>query len=262
MPSAPSYSNKEVFQRFFTAHPRENAAWVCKECPSSSAPIKQNIKNGYKNIVSHLQNKHPGYLEAMDGGQQTRLPSKLRGKATSVLGWIRLVTLANQPLSITENPYFLAVTSLQPISRRSLGRCMVELTRAVEEKIKTELPAKFGIVMDCWTDNGTHYACMFAAYPSAPKPVMLAFTPFGNETSWAAADHKALIQDTLAFYGKSMESVAFLTADNTATNPLLARMLGVPFVGCFSHRMNLAVNLMLRKYEPLLDKVGMQCLTL
>ncbi len=54
------------------------------------------------------------------------------------------------------------------------------------------------------------------------------------------------IEQTLFLYGKSLESVSFLVADNTELNPAVARCLNVPFVGCMSHRLALAVQSYLR----------------
>jgi len=34
----------------------------------------------------------------------------------------------------------------------------------IDEKLKEELPAKFGLVIDGWTEGNTHYFGVFAAY--------------------------------------------------------------------------------------------------
>ncbi|ETO73328.1 hypothetical protein F444_10714, partial [Phytophthora nicotianae P1976] len=44
--------------------------------------------------------------------------------------------------------------------------------------------------------------------------------------------------------------VAFIVGNNCNTNQKIATLLGVPLVGCASHRFNLAVNRFLAKYEP------------
>ncbi|RLN10139.1 hypothetical protein BBJ28_00018417 [Nothophytophthora sp. Chile5] len=47
-----------------------------------------------------------------------------------------------------------------------------------------------------------------------------------------------------------------VVGDNCATNQSIATKMGVPLVGCASHRFNLAVNKVLAPYEDLLDNVN------
>ncbi|KAG6596063.1 Hydroxyacylglutathione hydrolase [Phytophthora cinnamomi] len=48
--------------------------------------------------------------------------------------------------------------------------------------------------------------------------------------------------------------VGFLVGDNCATNQSIATKMGIPLVGCASHRFNLAVNKFLEPYDDLLDE--------
>ncbi|DAZ99535.1 TPA: hypothetical protein N0F65_005407, partial [Lagenidium giganteum] len=57
-------------------------------------------------------------------------------------------------------------------------------------------------------------------------------------------------------FGKTISNVAFIVADNCANNKRLADILGVPLIGCASHRLNLAMKRFidpstLRKLTPL-----------
>ncbi|EGZ10835.1 hypothetical protein PHYSODRAFT_521288 [Phytophthora sojae] len=55
--------------------------------------------------------------------------------------------------------------------------------------------------------------------------------------------HLAALSTILQRFGKSINQVCFLISDNSAVNKRLARIMGVPLVGCASHRLNLAVRL-------------------
>ncbi len=54
-----------------------------------------------------------------------------------------------------------------------------------------------------------------------------------------------------------MDNITCLIGDNCSTNQSLARLCGVPLVGCASHRLNLAVNMWFTQYEPLLIKINL-----
>jgi hypothetical protein len=47
----------------------------------------------------------------------------------------------------------------------------------------------------------------------------------------------------------------YLVADNAAVNTCLADLLGIPMIGCASHRFNLACNKYLESSEVVLQKI-------
>ncbi|EGZ06337.1 hypothetical protein PHYSODRAFT_410894, partial [Phytophthora sojae] len=55
--------------------------------------------------------------------------------------------------------------------------------------------------------------------------------------------HLAALSTILQEFGKSINQACFLISDNCAVNKRLARIMGVPLVGCASHRLNMAVRL-------------------
>ena len=99
--------------------------------------------------------------------------------------------------------------------------------------------------MDGWSDfpTSTHYFAVFACAPSATgrtENYLLAFTPFQDESLLNSEKHSQLIRDTLSLYGKSISNVLFITGDNENLNAKICSDLGVPLIGCYSHRLNLA----------------------
>ncbi|KAE9274409.1 hypothetical protein PR003_g29614, partial [Phytophthora rubi] len=68
--------------------------------------------------------------------------------------------------------------------------------------------------------------------------------------------HIKLFDGVLNVYNKKLDMVASIVGDNCATNQSVATKLGVPLVGCASHRFNLAVNRFLADSEPLLTQVN------
>ena len=76
--------------------------------------------------------------------------------------------MEDHPFSFCENPYTRKYSSIngneRPISRNSVANYVDHLTAKVKDRIKEELPNKFGVYFDGWTHNGEHYTAMFAAW--------------------------------------------------------------------------------------------------
>jgi hypothetical protein len=77
---------------------------------------------------------------------------------------------------------------------------------------------------------------------------LLAFAPLLDETALTAANHKDFILSTLRWYNLPVEKLVCLVGDNCATNGATANLLGVPLLGCRSHRLNLAVEAFVERY--------------
>ena len=89
------------------------------------------------------------------------------------------------------------------------------------------------------------------------KTTLLSMTPivYDNDDSHNAATHQVAIETVLGFFGKTISNVAFLIGDNCNVNRKLDRLIGVPLVGCASHRLNLVVRLLTDEYEAELSTV-------
>ncbi|KAK1937009.1 hypothetical protein P3T76_009787 [Phytophthora citrophthora] len=57
------------------------------------------------------------------------------------------------------------------------------------------------------------------------------------------------------FFGKEIRQCTVLVGDNCSVNKRLANLMGVPLVGCASHKLNLAVKTILAPYEAELEAV-------
>ncbi|KAG3046349.1 hypothetical protein PC121_g20734 [Phytophthora cactorum] len=71
-----------------------------------------------------------------------------------------------------------------------------------------------------------------------------------------------MIDAVLELYNKDSAMIMFIVADNCAMNQAIATRLGVPLIGCASHRFNLAVCRYLEDYKPLIDQVQTLCIQL
>ena len=98
---------------------------------------------------------------------------------------------------------------------------------------------------------------MFASFADAGvgQYLLLAIAPPFDETTYTAENHRAFIGDVLELFGKGIGNLIYLVADNAAVNTCLANLLGIPMIGCASHRFNLACKKYLQGSEVIIQKI-------
>lgn len=162
--------------------------------------------------------------------------------AQKVVSWINLVVKKNLPMSSCEDPVFNE--NFKGISIQTLRKYLFKLVDKIKEGIATELPDKFGIIMDGWSNSQQHYVAIFANYMlnGETRIVLLGMQKLPDETNQNAANHALFIEELLREYSKDAQNLSFMVSDNTNTNPRIARDLSIKFIGCASHRFNLAVE--------------------
>jgi hypothetical protein len=163
-------------------------------------------------------------------------------KTNTVFSWLEWIVMDQLPFSFIERDLTRKYTNLNTLSVDSLSKYLRLLNDQVEEMIAQSLPEKFGIIIDGWTEGSTHYIAIFADYSldNVRKNPLLAIAPPFDESRYDAPNHKDFIGDVLDLFGKSWSSLLYIVADNCPTNTCLADLLNVPFIGCASHRFNLA----------------------
>ncbi|KAG2994208.1 hypothetical protein PC120_g22065 [Phytophthora cactorum] len=117
------------------------------------------------------------------------------------------------------------MSHLKPISSKTLKKYLAATTRAVEKEI-------------------------------AKRSLQFLVSSPLDEADLTTALHCAYIRNILAIFGQSEQSLKFFVGDNCATNQLTAILLGVPLVGCASHRFNLATKIVLAEHEDLVGAVS------
>jgi hypothetical protein len=76
-----------------------------------------------------------------------------------------------------------------------------------------------------------------------------------------AMDHLDHVEKVLESYGKTFENILCLVGDKCSVNQSMARILGVPLIGCASHKFNLAVCQWISQQSeltPIVKKVRQQ----
>ncbi|KAI3657095.1 hypothetical protein MP638_005789 [Amoeboaphelidium occidentale] len=224
--------------------------WKCKLC---SKTIKVKEKTGCSNFKTHAC-KHSAAVESINAaieaekdGSKARLKvsTTVDQKHLNIFGWIEWILMCNLAFSFVSNQYTRKYCNLLPICVNTLKKYMTKLLVKVEEIIADELPDKFGVVLDGWTESGTHYMAVFATFTKITGEAvqyLLACSPMGDETSQSADAIIDFLEDTMEVFGKTIDCIKFLVSDNTEVNPSVCRKLKIPFIGCISHRLSLAMN--------------------
>jgi len=74
------------------------------------------------------------------------------------------------------------------------------------------------------------------------RTILLSFGTLLDESNWTSANYADTVIALLESMNKSIENVICLVGDNCATNRSLSNLLGLPLIGCASHKLNLAVE--------------------
>lgn len=251
--------NKEIVEIFFT---REGSAgkWRC-----SCGILRAQGGSGFSNLLSHLSSAHPKELaDQRRQGLATSQHGSLRRllyppKTVRVHGWLSYIVHGLQPFSACENKNVTPHMRYERLSVTSLMKYLMKITVCVEKKIARLLPNKFALVFDGWSGGETHYVSVFASIPADTpigyRNVLLAMSPLENEDTQSTDEHYNFIEFVLSVFGKCWNNVVALCGDNCATNKALSRKAGCGFVGCGSHRFNLAVKDMLECHADLLSNI-------
>lgn len=233
--------------------------WVC-ECGTKR---KQSC-SGYKNLVSHAEKQHLGNLRAfLNDCDETPSTSPVslffNTKTEKIHGWLDLVINGLLPFSTVINPVFIRSAKFKSISRPALNKYMSLLTLRVENKISKTLPSKLALVFDGWTPNMAHFVSIYVIFPSSVDcgfdKVLLGSSPFEDEVFMSADAYVKYVTTVLEVYKKSLSNVLCYLGDNCSTNTCFASKVPGKFIGCASHRYNLALKLIFKDCQPTIKKV-------
>ncbi|OWZ00992.1 hypothetical protein PHMEG_00027703, partial [Phytophthora megakarya] len=200
---------------------------------------KQTNRNGFTNLMQHVLRQHPDHEASMlaaTTAETGSVVSFVRHSSQNLFAWLDWIVGSNLPLAFCESRAARRYTNLQPISSESLRAGMGGVMQAVKRKIAAELPSRFGIMFD-------------------------GMAPLMNEVDddLSARTHLEFLATMLPRdFGVQAGQCRFLVGDNCSVNRLFATLLGVPLVGCASHRLNRAVQQDMAQHED--DLAAVQAL--
>jgi hypothetical protein len=249
---------------FFTKVSETGSEQVFK-C-SCGTTRKQKKGSGFSNLMSHLREKHDDWEQLYEAFKENNHKSKkapaghvffVNPKAVLLHSWLDWIVTDNLPIATVEKTTYRNYSNLEAISVNTFSKYLKLVEAAVDEKLKEELPAKFGLVIDGWTEGNTHYYGVYAAYAKDGKNYtrFLTMAPPFDETRFTAQIQADFLVDVTENINRTKEDILFLVADNTNTNPATADILRCPFIGCASHRFNLAVQKYLEQHQNVITNI-------
>ena len=210
----PGFTPKAIRLRYLTLNDAAKFEYKCKDC---NRCIVQKKNSEWTTLLNHIKSQHPEYIELCNDNTQ----STLRGmfttgkmvtkKSKNIFSWTNWICCTLKPFSFVEDKLNREYTNLVPISVNALKKYMELLTKRVESKVKENLPDKFALVIDGWSQSSLHYVAVFASYGSSTltgySTVLLSFSPMFSEISFVATDHYEFLEWILSLYSKSFENV-------------------------------------------------------
>ncbi|KAG3092122.1 hypothetical protein PI124_g6733 [Phytophthora idaei] len=246
--------NKQIPAYFYTS--LGQGMFHCNICGSQR---KQVGGTGYSNLKAHLGARHAGYQTLFESSSGRSLQSYgfVSEEASQLFQWIQSIIVRNVPIHEVEDALTRAMSKPRPVTVEAVKKCLEGLALKVGHKLEKGLGTRFGLMFDGWSHAGVHYVALFDVYEADGKlhVALLGLSPLADGSQTADA-HVTLFENILDVYDKTKEMVEFLVGDNCNTNQSVANKLDVPFVGCASHRLNLAVNKFLAPPESLLSVVN------
>jgi hypothetical protein len=127
--------------------------------------LKTKAKSGgWTNLLSHLRSCVGKDYEQLFAELEKLKASKegvgyfvrISNREKEMFKWIEFVVMKNLPVSIVDCPYTRDITRLKKVSAQTLRCHILELLSVVKETIQAELPPKFIIVFDGWTEGFHH----------------------------------------------------------------------------------------------------------
>lgn len=258
--------NADLIRFYFTQSKIDEQVYFCKndKCINKrgkkSKGLKQGKNKGYTNLRNHLRSCvgpdfENTYLEFLRkaGGRLDKFAftSKRDGDVYKIMCW---VIMRNQALTEVDDPLTRELFNVEPISSKTLRKYILSVVPIVEDNIREELPNKFCVMLDGWTDNKIHYVAIYCTYTKCGEycETLIACAPLLNEEDLSADQHFDFLVESLSVYGRSLGDVVCLVGDNCSVNQRLSNLCGIPLIGCYSHKFNLAVEHWI-KLQPGLD---------
>ncbi|CAB9515777.1 Inherit from NOG: AvrBs3 and PthA family of transcription activator-like effector proteins [Seminavis robusta] len=207
-------------------------------------------------------------------------------KENAMYDWIDLMVMENLPLSAVESKRFRRFSRYSDetvFGHKMIRDTMFHLKALTQgEVVKAVKKAPLcDIIHDGWTCDRTHFFGLICSFNKTRtviedgkkvvkeevETVLLSVAPITRladdsanveeASSFTAQVHCDYIQELFEELGIDFDKWVFCqTADNCSTNLKLAKDLGIPHVGCMSHKFNLDVKDMIKNEAALKDMLG------
>ena len=254
----------------------KNVAKVYLEYKCSSGIIVAVKKgSGSTNLFNHVKSTHLDWkmtmVEWRQGAKSVTLPSiAITDMDVNTYKTMKWAIEDNLPFNFHEKANTKAFTNFDGVCSKTLIKACHLTTQCVERQLAPTHPSSESCLMGGQHQN-EHYIARFAVYMSdgVPEQAMLSMAPLlvsdediiddnltVAQVAHGAQQHTDYLASMLDYYHRGIDSVSFLVGDNCSVIRKMARDLQIPLIGCASHRLNLAVKMLIEtKYNTVVEKV-------
>lgn len=231
--------------------------------PATAGLFKIGTNAGFSNLSNHTSSCCSEWREiwvnSKNDGPLVQFVT-CDAKSRTIYGWIDLILSEKLPFSYVSKEKARKYSNLSPISRNTLMKYLDQLSFDCEGVLIAKVPNRFGIIFDGWDDgNSTNYLGIFVTFydEKLEKDVtyLLRLSPLLRRDDYTADSHIETIGYWLENIEKSWDNVVVIMGDNCSTNISIAHKASKPFVGCYSHRLQLAVEIFLAQYSDVIKKI-------
>jgi hypothetical protein len=181
-------------------------------------------------------------------------------ESKNIYGWIDLIIAEKFPFSHVSKEKVRRYSNLAHISRTTLMKYLDQLAFDCEGVLIGKVPDRFAIIFDGWDDgNSTNYLGIFVTYYDEKlekvMTYLLRLSPLLRAGDYGAGSHIETTTMWLNNMEKSWDNVIAIMGDNCSCNISIGHKAATPFIGCYSHRLQLAVDIYLEEYKDLLKTI-------
>jgi hypothetical protein len=94
---------------------------------------------------------------------------RLGNNERKMFDWIDIVVMRSLPLAFVECQYTRRIAKLKPVSVKTIRQNILSLSELMKDKDKADIPNKFVVVFDGWSEGTEHYIAVSAAYARMDK---------------------------------------------------------------------------------------------
>ncbi|RCN29468.1 BED zinc finger [Ancylostoma caninum] len=241
---------------------------ICKFCSRSFNIPKSRTTT---NLLEHIRRKHKEEAEESTStftgdndstnNNQPKLEEMFKRKMNLAVRKkidrkvVNFIANASVPLNVVTHPSFKDLlgtlnNSYTVPSRASIERLMREQVQCIDEsnkKLFADEDVNIAITADSWTSKNASCSLLAITGHALGKDfedrrnVILDCVPL-EEESHTSEIIAAKVLETLARLGITTERISFVVADGAAVMVKMASDLGLPYIHCCAHLVNLAVS--------------------
>ena len=247
-------------RKLFTKSETKADYYNCIFCPTSRKQGKGHGATNLKDHINFCKKKPVDFLARLESGEYdvnvAEDDDNVKG-SQAVLPYagvdplpffMSLVIKDGLPFRCVESETLRGLFKKSSVpTRKTLVKRLSTLAARAKDAICRELNKSeaFALVLDDWTWNLKHYCCVIVTFLKDGEYAerLVAFRTLPDPIFADAKEHCLFLLKIINEYDLDCDQLKCIIGDHSSVNKSLAKTyLEVPLLGCYSHRLNLAVQ--------------------